>query len=334
MSTLKIGALKNNGSAVALPNGVKVGGNEIIQGYTSSGTEPTSPAKGDFWWDSTNELLYQYANGVFKAIGIVAEIWDVSKSTYDSVSLSVASQDNTPFGFTFNTTGTRMYVSGNQYDNIYQYNLSTAFDLSTASYNSVNFSASSQSTIITGVNFNSSGSIMYVTDFGNTRVLQYNLSTNFDVSTATYNNVSFTISSQTTRPFSVIFNPTGTKMYILQDSPGEIYQYSLSTGFNLSTASYDSVSFSVNSQETNNAKGLTFNTDGTKMYMVGTSTDNVHQYSLSTAFDLSTASYDSVSFSVAGQDTSPFDIAFNANFTKMYIIGGTNDSVFQYSTNI
>tara|TARA_R110001606_G_scaffold10855_3_gene46913 strand:- start:57 stop:428 length:372 start_codon:yes stop_codon:yes gene_type:complete len=123
-------------------------------------------------------------------------------------------------------------------------------------------------------------------------------------------------------------------MYILQDSPGEIYQYSLSTGFNLSTASYDSVSFSVNSQETNNAKGLTFNTDGTKMYMVGGTTDSVHQYSLSTAFDLSTASYDSVSFSVAGQDTSPFDIAFNANFTKMYIIGGTNDSVFQYSTNI
>lgn len=71
MSTLKIDELKNNGSAIDLPNGIKVGGNEIVQGYTSSGTEPASPVTGDFWWDSTNELLYQYLNGEFKAIGLV-----------------------------------------------------------------------------------------------------------------------------------------------------------------------------------------------------------------------------------------------------------------------
>ena len=254
----------------------------------------------------------------------------LSQASYDNVSFSVSSQDGYPWGFVFNTTGTKMYMVGNVNDRVFQYNLSTAFDLSTASYNNVNFSVSPQTSVAIDVNFNSSGSIMYVIDLQHEKVHQYNLSTNFDISTATYNNVSFTVSSLFTRPFSVIFNPNGTKMYILNDTPGEIYQYSLSSGFNLSTASYDNVSFSVASQETVTT-GVVFNADGTKMYTVGYTTDNVHEYSLSTAYDISTASYDSVSFSVGSQDTSPTGIRFNADFTKMYISGNTNDTVYQYS---
>jgi len=67
------------------------------------------------------------------------------------------------------------------------------------------------------------------------------------------------------------------------------------------------------------------------MYMVGYGNDSVYQYSLSTGFDLSTASYDSVSFSVSGQDTNPYGFAFNPAGTKMYMVGYTNDYVYQYS---
>jgi len=67
------------------------------------------------------------------------------------------------------------------------------------------------------------------------------------------------------------------------------------------------------------------------MYILGTGNDSVHQYSLSAAFDLSTASYDSVSFSVSSEDTSPYAIAFNSDGTKMYMLGFTSDSVHQYS---
>ena len=95
-------------------------------------------------------------------------------------------------------------------------------------------------------------------------------------------------------------------------------------------ASYDSISFSVGSQEAS-PFGIAFNSDGTKMYILGTGNDSVHQYSLSAAFDLSTASYDSVSFSVSSEDTSPYAIAFNSDGTKMYMLGFTSDSVHQYS---
>ena len=99
----------------------------------------------------------------------------------------------------------------------------------------------------------------------------------------------------------------------------------------MSTASYDSVSFSVTAEETN-PNGIVFNTDGTKLFVVGSTGDDVGQYTLSTAFDISTASFDSISFSVASQDTSPQGIAFNNNGSKMYIIGTGSDAVYQYTT--
>ena len=101
----------------------------------------------------------------------------------------------------------------------------------------------------------------------------------------------------------------------------------------ISQASYDSVSFSVTSEESS-PRNVSFNADGTKMYILGTASDTVHQYTLSTAFDLSTASYDSVSFSVASQETAPTAIAFNADGTKMYVNGTANGTVYQYSTGL
>ena len=68
MSTLKVNTIGNKGSAVDFPNKLKVRGNAIEQGYTASGTEPSSPSEGDYWWDSTNEILYQYINSEFKTI--------------------------------------------------------------------------------------------------------------------------------------------------------------------------------------------------------------------------------------------------------------------------
>jgi len=76
MSTIKVNTITNNGSAVDLPSGAfSIGGNNIIQNYIESATEPSSPSSGDIWWDSTNETLYFYLNGEFKEIGIVSELF-------------------------------------------------------------------------------------------------------------------------------------------------------------------------------------------------------------------------------------------------------------------
>jgi len=259
--------------------------------------------------------------------------YQLASAAYDTVSFSVNSQDAVPLDITFSTDGTKMYMVGNTTDSVYQYTLSTGFDLSTASYDTVSFSVNSQDTSPYGIAFSTDGTKMYVLGNTNKTVYQYTLSTGFDLSTASYDTVSFSVNSQDTSPTDYAFSTDGTKMYVLGNTNKTVYQYTLSTGFDLSTASYDTVSFSVNSQDAN-PYGIAFSTDGTKMYMVGNTTDSAYQYTLSTGFDLSTASYDTVSFSVNSQDASPFGLAFSTDGTKMYMVGNTTDSVYQYSTSV
>ncbi len=270
---------------------------------------------------TTNIAVYQYS---------LSTAWDLSTASYDSVSFSVASQGTSTNGMAFKTDGAKMYVSNQSNDAVYQYSLSTAWDLSTASYDSVSFSVSSQDTSPSSIAFKSDGTKMYLLGNANDTVYQYSLSTAWNMSTASYDSVSFSVTTQESNPLGLTFKSDGTKMYIVGQTNQTAYQYSLGTAWNMSTASYDSISFSVAPQETI-PTGMAIKSDGTKMYLVGSANDTVYQYSLSTAWDLSTASYDSVSFSVTAQDNLPTDLAFKSDGTKMYIVGQTNDTVYQYS---
>ena len=42
MSTLRVNTITNNGSAVDLPQKFKIGGSNVEQGYTASGSEPAT----------------------------------------------------------------------------------------------------------------------------------------------------------------------------------------------------------------------------------------------------------------------------------------------------
>jgi len=247
------------------------------------------------------------------------------------VSFSVSGQETLPYGLTFKPDGTKMYVVGGSGDDINQYTLSTAFDLSSASFDSVTFSVASQDSAPRKVKFNDDGTKMFIVGTSTDTVYQYSLSTAYDISTASYDSVSFSVSSQDTDPRGLDFKPDGTRMYILGTSSDDVFQYSLSTAWDLSTASYDSVSFDTTAQD-NDPFSITFNNDGTLFFIVTNANDSVYQYSCSTAYDISTASYDSVSFSLASQETNAYDAAFSSNGVKMFIIGASTDAVYQYTT--
>lgn len=245
--------------------------------------------------------------------------FDISTAVY-SQSFSVASQDTAPFGIAFNTDGTKMFIVGASNDNVYEYTLSTGFDVSTASY-SQSFSVSAQLGNSKGIAFNTDGTKMFVV--GGNDAYEYDLGTGFDVSTASF---SQDIILQSINSQDIAFNSDGTKMFTIHSSE-DVDEYDLSSGFDLSTASY-SQSFSVTSEDLN-PEGLAFNPDGTKMFVVGGDGDDVNEYTLGTGFDVSTASY-SQNFSVASQDTLPRAIAFNTDGTKMFIVGASVDAVYEY----
>ena len=138
---------------------------------------------------------------------------------------------------------------------------------------------------------------------------------------------SFSVSSQETQPTGLAFNSNGTKMFVIGWAGDDVNEYTLSTGFDVSTASYDS-NFSVSSQEST-PTDLAFNSNGTKMFVIGSS-DDVNKYTLSTGFDVSTASYDS-DFKVESQESAPKGLAFNSDGTKMFVTGYHGDDVNEYT---
>ena len=80
------------------------------------------------------------------------------------------------------------------------------------------------------------------------------------------------VSAQESRPSAVQFDSDGTTMYVLGGHTiPTIWQYTLTTGFDVSTASYSGKSFSVLSEETK-ARGFCFGDNGTKLYVCGLET--------------------------------------------------------------
>ena len=249
----------------------------------------------------------------------------VSAATYVD-GFSIGTEEFTPQGFRFNNDGTKMFVVGSNGDDIDEYTLSTGFDVSTASFVD-SFDISSQELGARDVAFSDNGLKMFVVGVRGDDVNEYTLSTAFDVSTASFVD-SFDISSQDDSPTGLAFNNDGTKMFVAGNSGNDINEYTLSTGFDVSTASFVD-SFSVASQDTT-PNGLSFNSDGTKMYVVGNQGNDINEYDLTLGFDVSTASFVGA-LDVSGQDSAPKAVNFNNDGTKVFVLGTANKQVFEYT---
>ena len=248
-------------------------------------------------------------------------------------SFSVATQEDNSTGVTFNNDGTKMFVSGNAGNDVGEYSLTTPFDVSTATF-VVRFNASTQDSNPSGVAFNNDGTKMFVIGFSGKDVNEYTLSTGFDLtSTVTFNDFNgdgtgFSVNDQESSPRDVTFNNDGTKMFVTGKDDDGVNEYTLTTGFDVSSAAFVH-KFSVLAQE-NNSSGVAFNNDGTKMFIVGFSGDDVNEYTLTTGFDVSTAAFLD-SFSVATQDILPTGITFNNDGTKMFVVGNDGDDINEYT---
>lgn len=259
------------------------------------------------------------------SVSAVNPAWDISYATYSGVSFSVAAQDTAPSGLFFKSDGTKMYVVGFSGDAVYEYDLSSAWDVSSSNYVQ-NFSVAGQETNPSDLFFKPDGTKMYISGNTGDDINEYSLSSAWDISTATYVQ-NFSVATQDQAPAGVTFKPDGTKMYVCGVNSDSVFEYSLSTAWNISTASYVQ-SFSMSAQETG-PSGLFFKPDGTKMYMAGSGSDAINEYTLSSAWDISTASFVQ-NFSVATQETIPQSAFFKSDGLSFWIVGSATDTVYQY----
>ncbi len=244
--------------------------------------------------------------------------FDVSTASFVD-SFSVKSQDTHLSGLAFSTDGDKMFVVGVIDQDVNEYTLTTPFDVSTASFVD-SFSVASQDGLPRGLAFSADGTKMFVTV--HTDVNEYTLTTPFDVSTASFVD-SFSVATHY-RPSltGLAFSTNGDKMFVVNTAGRDVHEYTLSAPFDISTAVFVD-SFSVASQDTR-PSGLAFSTNGAKMFVTGFTDDVVNEYTLTTPFDVSTASFVD-SFSVRSQEMRAFGLAFSADGTKMFVTGNKNE---------
>ena len=129
-----------------------------------------------------------------------------------------------------------------------------------------------------GFTFNNDGTKMYALKSANTNsvVIEFILSTAYDISTATENQTKNIYVDGSLIATQVVFNNDGTKMFIVNHAHDkEIDYWSLTTAFDISTATHDGA-FPISGQE-KRANSVAFNNDGTRMFVVGAGGGSQHR---------------------------------------------------------
>ncbi|MDC1463800.1 autotransporter domain-containing protein [Alphaproteobacteria bacterium] len=247
----------------------------------------------------------------------------------------ISSDESSATGITFKPDGTKMYITGIGADKILQYNLTTAFDITSATLEK-SVAIGAREGKPEDVKFNSDGTVIFILGTENSRngIDRWSLSTPYDIGSITAADSDHTEIGGD--PRGLAFNNDGTKMFVLNQTNTRVEEYNLSTPYNPDTKTLTNTL--TNATSSNFHQGLGFNADGSKMFVVksrgSSNTDNkIDEYALSTAFDISSSSATLTgTFSPThSSDEYLSGIAFNGSGTKMYHINWNGDEVREYS---
>ncbi|WP_420575360.1 Ig-like domain-containing protein [Ekhidna sp.] len=175
---------------------------------------------------------------------------------------------------------------------------------------------------VSSIEFDDAGNKMFFTDGTLDNVFETNLSSPYDITSAT--EVTNTLFFGTVDGFvdDMEFSHDGHKLFLL--GTAGIHEYSLSIAYDIANASF------VQSRDfVNNYKGMRFNDNGTKMYLISAD-EFIKEYTLSSAYNLTSAteSYE-LNLGATGE-TNAQDLFFSADGSKMWITGVVRSKIFEY----
>jgi len=255
--------------------------------------------------------------------------WEIDTAVYEEKFKYVGDEDSYPMKVRFRPDGLKMYIMGYATDTVYQYALSVAWDINTAVLEKSKY-IGDVSDFVYGLFFKPDGTKMYIVDGYDKKVYQFSLSTPWEIDTIVYEEKFKYVGDEDTDPRALSFKPDGSKMYVMGRQLERIYQYSLSTFWDIDTAVYDN-KFKYIGSEADDPRAIFFKPDdGLKMYTVGHTNKKVYQYLLSVAWNVDTAVYTDKFKYLGDEDTVPYGVSFKPDGTKMYMVGGLNDTVYQY----
>lgn len=235
---------------------------------------------------------------------------------------------NNPFAMGWTADGLKVYVgAGNA--SVFEYVLTAAWDLTTGGSGS---SVGAGQNTIRSLCFADSGNKIFISEAAaNDSLIGFSTLNPYQWSGKTTDG-NIDIEAQVGGAHTDVFiKPDGTKFYMLTATNDNIHQYSMSTPFDITTASYDSVTYATGIAS---PQSLCFTPDGLKLFIIDHTADLLRMYPLTTAWDLSTVGAQSGSFDYTGQESDARVIRFGENGQKMYILGVTGaDEIHEYTLN-
>ena len=205
-------------------------------------------------------------------------------------------------------------------------------DVSTASF--VRFDTVNAGGDVRGIFFKPDGTKVYTVNQSR-QLIETTLPTAWDISSHGARDYRFyTNSTFNPNPVGIFFKPDGTGLYVADLSNSSINQYTLSTGWDLSTVSWTRVA-SVSTFE-NNLRGISFSPDGTMVFVQGMGSNTIKRIDLSTAWDISTlgsttSSAGSSIFASPINESAGLGMFMKPDGTRFYIVGNVYNKIYQWN---
>jgi len=295
-------------------------------------TFANSPAEGEY----KKVLLDLTANtdSTFETI----EPWSIINPTYENEKTTVDVQSPAPSSVHFSADGAKMFILDSGNKSVFEYNLTTPWVVSSATYSGFSYSAgSSFNAGISSLSFKPDGTAMYISGIFNTGsgfirwIRSYNLTTPWNLSGGV-GSLSQDLRFDDGNIGGFDFKPDGTKIYVIGTTGNTVYEYNLSIPWDISSNTQAST-YSFNQGDVIN---INFKPDGTKFYVAVNVDSKIYEYSLTNPWSIesSSSAYSTILNSFSAQETALSDFFFKSDGTKIYIVGTTNDTVYEYMLGV
>ena len=340
--TITVTGINDNPAAVNDTGYIKEGGTLTV---ANSAAASSGTSTGNHTGDMTDNDTDDDASSTATITSITAALGD-AQTTFSSNSETVTGAYGT---LTINSNGSYSYVANSNISgldagdanvtDVFTYIVSDGTATSAATL-TINVIASQDLTARNDTGTVNEDATLTVSNSGNAN----------SVAAASYDDTdSLTIAGSNSSPVTtqshfedLIFNDDGTKMYTLGYASGvsgkNIFQYTLSVPFDVSTASVSSDDYiNVGGSWTTDNEAIRFNNDGTKLFVLYDSTtqnhrSNMHQYTLSTPYDITSTVTEGSTFQLGDQSDDFRSFLFNDDGSKMFV--SRYGSINEYTLSI
>lgn len=271
--------------------------------------------------DSVSDVIYEYEwflNGSSVDSGSVGvDGFDVTTAVYSDYFNVSAAGGNINNDIFISSDGLKYYSVGSTDDVVRQFNLTSAWNISTAVLDTT-YDISTYAPFSTGLWFNSDGTRMYITCQSGDEVNQFTLSSAWDVGSASFIGL-YDAGGEGSQTNDVFFAPNGTRMFL--SNADYIYEYDLGTAWTVSTAVYSGTRSFLGSLSGQQGR-IWFDTVGELVFV-----DGVYVGNLASAWDISSITLNSSLYNLFNDSRG---LAFSPSGDKLFTLYNQYGDSYSY----